>query len=251
MAKKKQKHPARRIGKEEISKRVLALESVYGSATAQILGVSKSTVSAWRAGKRAPGKQATYEKLNRVYTSKRKQITPEKLEARSRAYERRRKAATVGGKRERHIAIFPDYMEVVREAFEPDGIEQLIELDEQGYEGAYIGGKETPMPLQFVIHGTSLSEEENRTGTLIVVALTIRKMSTAQRKKANMNVPYGAPSMQFFTIKPLEQKHGMKLLPSDDYETRTEKIRNFMESNTTNTLDNRVYFAQLVGWYYE
>lgn len=154
----KQKQKQRRIKQDEIQKRILSLEALYGQrGLAKKLNVSVDTIRRYRTGKSNPNPNA-YKKINQVFGQNKKKIQTDIIQTKIKKIQKRTETYKTGKPKNRCIIIYPDYM-YNSPAREFEGVENfyfLEELQEKGYVAGYFGTKEIPTEVQFVIDGENL-----------------------------------------------------------------------------------------------
>lgn len=154
MGKKKQ----RRVTQEEIQKRILSLEALYGQkGLSKKLNISISTIRNYRTGKTTPNK-SLYKKINQIFGQNKKTIESEIIQAKIKNLKKKKQTYKNGKPKNRYILIYPNYM-YNSPAIEFEGVENyyfLEELQEKGYIAGYYGTKEIPIEVQFLIHGENL-----------------------------------------------------------------------------------------------
>jgi len=230
-----------RISPEEMQKRVLSLETLLGQKNlASALGVSKDTERRYRNGSSFPKTKDIYNKINRLYNSKKKLISPIEVEKKRAAIAKRAAALKKGKLKTRYVPIYPDYM-YNSPAEQFDGVynwEKLEELSEKGYIAGYKGFNEIPLEVQFTIGQEPLT----RFGKIVHIVGIITQETSP--KKENEFTGLNTRLSIFPTWYRLIQ--GLK--KEDDFETRLEKIRNFF---TTEIKVERGYALALLGYYFD
>jgi transcriptional regulator with XRE-family HTH domain len=152
--------PKFKLGKAEIQKRVLELETLFGQAKlSKKLGVSKDSIRRYRDGKTLPQTKNIYKKLNAAYNKNKKFIDTGLVEKKRQQITKRKTVQAKGKTKERTTIIYPDYMynSPAKDFSEARYFEKLEDLHNSGYVASWVGGKETPLEVQFIIDGEDLT----------------------------------------------------------------------------------------------
>jgi len=231
----------RKVNQLEFSERVFALQALYGKETAKKLGVSQATLNRYKRGESIP-KQENYDKINRAYNRNKKTIEPERTEKEIDRYIKHRDTYA---RTEHHINAY-DYVRSLDKRYKDFGIDDLYKLHDiadSGFEVARYGNENT---VQFVIHGTRLSDPENREGKLRVIAVT-GKTGKAGKKSAG----YMPKGIEIIDIPTSVQKTVLKITPSDSASQINTKISKYLKQYGDNYVSGKDFFYELIGFYYK
>lgn len=152
--------PKFKLSKSEIQKRVLELETLFGQTQlSKKLGVSKDSIRRYRDGKTLPQTKNIYKKLNAVYNKNKSFIDTGLVEKKRQQITKRKTVQKRGASKERKTIIYPDYMynSPASDFSESRYFEKLEDLHNEGYVASWVGGKETPLEVQFIIDGEDLT----------------------------------------------------------------------------------------------
>jgi hypothetical protein len=230
-----------RLKPEEIKKRVLELETLFGQkALSKKLGVSVDSVRRYRDGKTAPQTKTIYNKLNTLYNQKKKFIDTGAVETKRKQIEKRKTIQKSGAKKERFAIIYPDYMynSPASEFSDVRKFERLEDLHQAGYVAGWVGGKEIPLEVQFVINGENLS----RWGKVLnIVGIVSKEISPkAENDYTGQDTTLEVYPTYFRLIPGL--KKNLK------FNEKLDKVREFFFENVN---VERGYTLAFLGYYFD
>lgn len=242
---------SRKLSPQELSQRIIALETVYGQkGAAKKLGISPDSLRRYRDGKRqAP--ENVYQKINQKYNRTKTRIEPEKVQARITNITRRQYGAKQGKVENRFAPIYPDYIAAITEQFPIDekALALLESLSERGYVAAWTGGTEIPVEVQFVLYGENTKRFGKR--PIILGIITPYYSAGNGKGKSKKDDESRQSTIREFPIAARTARDVLRLEKRDDYLTRIQKISDFGKENLAQKIDKANRIDQIIGFYFD
>lgn len=236
------KHTWARLSREEVQRRILELESVYGQKKlAKLLGISRDSVRRYRDGSTFPQTKQIYNKINQAYNVNKPLVNPEKVERKKTEIKKKSESQKYGRVKNRYAPMYPNYLykSPASDFQESRNWDKLEEMGEQGFVAAWRGRDIIPLEVQFMAEGAG--EPLTRFGKVVNIVTAVSRITSP---KDGTNFGEQSEIVTFPTYYRLIR--GLK--KTDSFDERIDKIRNFVFDELK---VDRGYIVAFMGFYFE
>ena len=230
-----------RLSPEQFQTRIIELETLYTQKQlSSVLGISRDSLRRYATGKTTPQSREVYNKINRLYNTKKAKVEQGKVEAKRQKIKKQSEAQTYGRIKNRYASIFPEYMysSPATDFQDSRGWDKLLSLSERGYVAGWRGRDIIPLEVQFLAEGegTPLT----RFGKIVNMVCAVSRITSPKDGINFWEVAEIAIFQSYYRL-----INGLK--KTDDFETRTDKIRDFASELKV----DRGYIVAFLGFYFE
>jgi hypothetical protein len=229
-----------RLSPEEVQKRVLELETIYGQEKlSKILGVSKDSIRRYRDGKTFPQTQTIYKHINSLYYQNKNYVVPEKVEKKKQAIKKKSLAQLAGRIKSRYASIY-DYVNTspLDEFQGAKNIDKLFDMSDSGYVVGWRGREVIPLEVQFLAEG--YGESLTRFGNVVNIITIVSRYNSP--KEGVMMESEGE-----MIIQPIWHRLIKGFKKSLNFEERMNILREY----AMNIKIDRGYTVAFLGYYFE